>query len=127
MHRDSPCEILHSKLLGEDKYKWHLTHSTWDKSQAALFATRLQSSSIDGLSIPPIRAHYMIQYSNGLIGKHFKALLQLGSFHLDESLCPPLVVDLWKASGELGALLWYSEIEDMDAYLVRCKICSLVS
>lgn len=60
----------------------------------------------------------MVQYKNSLIGKHFKTLQQLGVFHL-HGLCTPKVFDLWKASGEFGALLWYHEIKDMAGYLVR--------
>ncbi|KIJ62748.1 hypothetical protein HYDPIDRAFT_93359, partial [Hydnomerulius pinastri MD-312] len=117
VHQDSPAEMLHTYLLGNDKYEWHLLNSPWTAAQCRLFATRLQSSNIDGLSIPPVRAAYIIQYKNGLIGKHFKTLQQLAFFHLDDTLCPPLVQDLCRATGELGALLWYHEIEDMDAYL----------
>jgi hypothetical protein len=105
-------------LLGQDKYVWHDTSSAWDKKQDHLFAAQLQSSSIDGLSLPPIRAHYLIQYKNGLIGKHFKALQQLGVFHLHDGLCSNLLLDLWKATGELGAMLWIHTIRDMELYLV---------
>ncbi|KAH9922155.1 hypothetical protein B0H21DRAFT_175850 [Amylocystis lapponica] len=64
----------------------------------------------------------MLQYRNNLIGKHFKAIQQLAIFHLDDTLCPQLVRDLWKANGELGALMWYHEIEDMDTYLADLDI-----
>jgi hypothetical protein len=104
--------------LGEDKYVWHETNKGWNTEQDALFAARLQSSSVDGLSIPPLRAQYLVQYKNSLIGKHFKSLQQLAVFHLDEKLCSPQVFDLWKANGDLGALLWYPEINDMEMYLV---------
>lgn len=60
-----------------------------------------------------------MQYKENLIGKHFKALQQLTIFHLDDTMCPKLVQDLWKATGELGALLWFTEIDDMTTYLVR--------
>ncbi|OBZ68017.1 hypothetical protein A0H81_11962 [Grifola frondosa] len=76
----------------------------------------------NGLSIPPLRASYMLQYRNGLIGKHFKSIQQLAIFHLDDSLCSPLERDLWKATGELGALLWYYEIENMPMYLKDLEI-----
>ncbi|KAJ6617842.1 hypothetical protein B0H10DRAFT_1796504 [Mycena sp. CBHHK59/15] len=121
-HRDSPCEILHTILLGEDKYVWHETNKGWNDEQGALFADRLQSSSVDGLSIPPLRAPYMVQYKNSLIGKHFKTLQQLAVFHLDEKLCSPQVFNLWKANGELGALIWYPEIKNMEQYLADLQV-----
>jgi hypothetical protein len=65
-------EILHTILLGIVKYLWHNLHTSWSEAQQNLFVIRLQSSDIDGLTVPPIRASYMMQYRNGLIGKHFK-------------------------------------------------------
>jgi hypothetical protein len=53
-HQDSPCEILHTYLLGQDKYVWHDTSQKWDKEKEAIFITRLQSSSLDELSLPAV-------------------------------------------------------------------------
>lgn len=64
-----------------------------------------------------------MQYKDNLIGKHFKALQQLAVFHMDDTMCPKLVQDLWKATGELGAMLWFTEIEDMNQYIVRIDRC----
>ncbi|KAJ7083339.1 hypothetical protein B0H15DRAFT_785013 [Mycena belliarum] len=114
-------QILHTYLLGNDKYVWHDTTKQWDEKKEGIFAARLASSSIDALSIPPPRPHYVVQYKNSLIGKHFKMLQQLGVFHVHD-LCTPLLFDLWKATGNLGALLWFPEIEDMDLYLADIKI-----
>lgn len=116
-HRDTPVEILHSYLLGNDKYVWHDTTKGWDDQKQTIFAARLSASSIDSLSIPPPRPHYVVQYKNSLIGKHFKMLQQLGVFYVHD-LCSPLLFDLWKATGELGAMLWFPEIKNMDTYLV---------
>ncbi|KZS91021.1 hypothetical protein SISNIDRAFT_414520 [Sistotremastrum niveocremeum HHB9708] len=116
-HPDTPLEILHSKLLGDDKYAWFKLTDPWDKKKDEIFATRLQSSNVDGLTIPALRARYILRYKNSLIGKHFKSLQQLAAFHFHEDLCDSKGFDLWKATAELGALLWYPEIDDIDQYL----------
>ncbi|KAF8963433.1 hypothetical protein BDZ97DRAFT_1939527 [Flammula alnicola] len=121
-HKDSPCEILHTYLLGEDKYIWYDTSKKWDKKKEELFAICLQSSSLDGLAINSLRAHYCVQYKKSLIGKHFKALQQLAVFHLNDTLCPPDIFEIWKASGELGAMLWFPEIKNMSQYLSDLEI-----
>ncbi|KAJ6626090.1 hypothetical protein B0H10DRAFT_2174002 [Mycena sp. CBHHK59/15] len=122
-HRDSPCEILHSILLGDDKYIWRETNTPWDKSKGDKFAVRLQSSSTNGLNLASVRGRYIVKYKNGLIGKHFKILQQLGIFHLHDDLCSNNLFNLWKASGELGALLWYPEIRNLEQYLADLQIC----
>jgi hypothetical protein len=61
-----------------------------------------------------------MQYRNNLIGKNFKALMQTMVFHLD-GIATPKQFELVRAVGELGALLWVPEIEDMKSYLV-CPI-----
>ncbi|KAI0821964.1 hypothetical protein BC628DRAFT_708876 [Trametes gibbosa] len=116
VHRDTPVELLHTYLLGVEKYSWYHLHNNWTDPQTDLFAARLQSSSLNGLSLPALRASWMLQHPNNLIGKHLKALQQLTVFHLDDSLCDPLTFDLVKATGELGALLWFHEIEDLKQY-----------
>ncbi|KZT28379.1 hypothetical protein NEOLEDRAFT_1161183 [Neolentinus lepideus HHB14362 ss-1] len=122
IHKDTPVEILHTYLLGQDKYVWYATHNEWDERKQTIFTTRLQSSSIDGLTLPSVRAKYMVQYKNALVGRHFKTLQQLGIFHLYGDLCSNLIFDLWRATGELGAYLWFYEISDMDTYLADMEI-----
>ncbi|KAF8064464.1 hypothetical protein FPV67DRAFT_1672161 [Lyophyllum atratum] len=120
-HRDTPVEILHTWLLGNEKYVWHDTNKDWDKKKDDLFAIRLESASIDGLTIPRPRAEYLVKYKNSLIGKHFKTLQQLGVFHI-HGLCSDNLFNLWKASGELGAVIWYPEISNMEAYLADLQV-----
>ncbi|KAJ6613781.1 hypothetical protein B0H10DRAFT_1689989, partial [Mycena sp. CBHHK59/15] len=79
---DTPIEILHSYLLGNDKYVWHDTTKQWDDQKQNLFAARLSASSIDSLSIPPPWLQYIVKYKNSLIGKHFKMLQQLRVFYV---------------------------------------------
>ncbi|KAI0079426.1 hypothetical protein K474DRAFT_1617769 [Panus rudis PR-1116 ss-1] len=121
VHRDTPIEVLHTILLGHDKYIWHETTSPWDKKKDDIFAVRLESSSTDGLSIPAIRGNYLMQYKKSLIGKHFKMLQQLAVFHLD-GLCSEVILDMWKATGQLTAMLWYHTIPDMGQYLADLEV-----
>jgi hypothetical protein len=76
--------------------------------------------------MPQIPANYLVQYHNNLIGRHFKTLQQTAIFCLWDDLCSPLLLDLWKATGELGALLWYHEIKDLESYLVSPHITTTV-
>ncbi|THU95803.1 hypothetical protein K435DRAFT_819604 [Dendrothele bispora CBS 962.96] len=120
-NQDTPVETLHTWLLGNKKYVWHSTNESWSKDQDEIFAIRLQSACLDGLTLPPPRAAYLIKYKNSLIGKHFKILQQLGIFKVHD-LCPPSIFNLWKASGELGAMIWFTEIDNMDMYLHDLQI-----
>ncbi|KAJ3978496.1 hypothetical protein F5890DRAFT_1397533, partial [Lentinula detonsa] len=114
--QDTPVENLHTYLLGHMKYCWHGLHTSWNESKQALFTIRLQSTDTNGLTIPPIRAAYMMQYQNGLIGKHFKTLMQTSVFHIHD-IVSINEFTLVKALGELGAVLWISEIDDLNQYL----------
>ncbi|KAK7471306.1 hypothetical protein VKT23_002715 [Stygiomarasmius scandens] len=121
LNQDTPVENLHTWLLGNKKYVWHKTNQPWTKEQDETLAIRLQSSAFDSLTTPQPRAAYLIKYKNSLIGKHFKILQQLGVFHV-YGLCSPDIFALWKASGELGALLWFPEIHDMETYLKDLQV-----
>ncbi|EAU92084.2 hypothetical protein CC1G_09605 [Coprinopsis cinerea okayama7 len=120
-HSDTPVEILHTWLLGNKKYVWHETSKGWSKAEEAIFATRLESSILAGLTTAPPRAKYLVQYKNSLIGKHFKVLQQLAIFHLHD-LCSDVVFQLWRASGELGAMLWIAEIDNIEEYLSDLQV-----
>lgn len=117
--QDTPVEILHTILLGIVKYLWYNIHTSWKEPQQNLFVVRLESTDLDGLSCPPIRAAYMMQYRNGLIGKHFKTLMQTMVFHVHDIVSDDQFI-LIKAIGALGALLWVPEVDDMEIYLVNC-------
>ncbi|KAJ7259291.1 hypothetical protein C8J57DRAFT_1073183 [Mycena rebaudengoi] len=114
-NRDTPVELLHTVLLGIIKYVWYILHSNWSEEQQNLFVIRLQSTDVDGLTVPAIRAAYMMQYRNGLIGKHFKTLMQTMVFHMHD-LVSPEVFTLVKAVSALGSILWDHEIDDMAQY-----------
>jgi hypothetical protein len=111
-------EILHTILLGNAKYTWYDLHHNWTAAQQDVFTVRLQGTNLDGLRVPPIRAAYMMQYRNGLIGKHFKTLMQTMIFHIHDIVTPDQFA-LVRALGELGPLLWIPVIDNMEEYLVR--------
>ncbi|KAJ7442085.1 hypothetical protein B0H11DRAFT_1749386 [Mycena galericulata] len=119
--QDTLVEILHTILLGDAKYTWYELHHNWTAVQQDIFTVRLQSTNLDGLRVPPIRAAYMMQYRNGLIGKHFKTLMQTMIFHIHDIVTPEQFT-LVRALGELGPLLWISEIDNMEDYLADLQI-----
>ncbi|KAF7361103.1 hypothetical protein MSAN_01141900 [Mycena sanguinolenta] len=115
--QDTPVELLHTVLLGVIKYIWHSMNTVqWKDEDRHLLAIRLQSTDLSGLTVPPIRASYMIQYKNNLIGKHFKTLMQTLAFHVD-GIASPEQLTLIVAAGNLGARLWVPAIDNMEAYL----------
>lgn len=124
-HSDTPVEILHTALLGFIKYAWYGSVEKWKPGSRAskLFVPRLQATNTDGLTTPPIRAAYILEHKGALIGKHYKTLSQTMVFHLHDLVTPELFT-LVKASGELAAVLWYPEVDDLEKYIVN--ICVFI-
>lgn len=88
------------------------------ESQLDTLQARLQSIDVDGMNIGPIRASYIIQYRNSLIGRQFKAIVQTISFTLYD-LLDDRFRDMWVAAGHMTSLMWYPAIEDIETYCVR--------
>lgn len=87
-----------------------MLYTFWTPAQQDLFVLRLQSSGMDSLAGPPMRAAYMMQYKNNLIGKNFKTLIQTMAFHLHSGLATENQIKLVHSIGILGGILWLSEV-----------------
>ena len=115
-----PTEILHTFLLGVIKYLWHETTKPMSAANLQHLGSRLSELSHVSISGPATsQAKYISTYPNSVLGRHFKEIVQLGAFALDDLPIGNDLFQLWIDTGRLTSLIWFPRISDMDRYR-RC-------
>ncbi|CEL62718.1 hypothetical protein RSOLAG1IB_05075 [Rhizoctonia solani AG-1 IB] len=118
IHLDTPTKILHTILLGVVKYFWAQSVFVLEKDKKLnILESRLASVNTSGLDIPSLNAAYICQYRGSLIGRHFKAIVQVIPFVVYD-LFPgnTQLINAWLLLGRITAMLWYTEIDEIDVY-----------
>ncbi|KAG2071388.1 hypothetical protein BDR04DRAFT_1128177 [Suillus decipiens] len=110
IHQDMPTEILHTVLLSVVKYFWGQTVWILDKNHLL--------NTFQILNLSTLGAEYICHFKGGLIGKHFKSLVQVMPY-LIYDLIPCSVLDGWTMIGKLMVLLWHTVIENTEEYLMH--------
>ncbi|KAH9950722.1 hypothetical protein B0H21DRAFT_776436 [Amylocystis lapponica] len=105
---DTPFEALHYAVSRQ---------STEGKET---LKTRLSSLDTSGLGISPLRGHTLVQYAGSLVGRDFRAILQVGPAVL-HGLIPEEAYEAWVALAHLGPLVFQPAINNLDSYLVSCQ------
>ncbi|KAG9127968.1 hypothetical protein FRC07_006758 [Ceratobasidium sp. 392] len=85
-----------------------------------IFSARLRSLSTYGLLSSPV-PNYIFTNRGSLNGKHLKVLGQTMAFCISDLVSRDLY-DCWRTIGRLMVLLWYSTIDDLDAYNAELTI-----
>ncbi|KAH9819564.1 hypothetical protein DFH28DRAFT_1145465 [Melampsora americana] len=124
-HLDTPVEILHVVLLGIVKYlfrdemKMIGSMKTGTEKYAELSAC-WRSFNTKGLKIPPIQPNTLIQFSNSLIGKEFRVVLQTVPFVFFKYISPAKR-HIWISLCLLTSYIFQTEISNMATYLTELR------
>ncbi|KAI9065031.1 hypothetical protein FKP32DRAFT_1568712, partial [Trametes sanguinea] len=114
---DSPFEALHVVLLGVVKYWWRDACARQDQQGKATLIARLSSIDVSGLGISPLRGHTLVHYAGSLVGRDFRAVVQVAPSVL-QGLVPQPAYEAWLALSRLAPLIFQPEIENLKVYEV---------
>ena len=117
LHRHTPVEILHVLLLGPIKYFWRDAVSRVSAEGKQTLKARLASVSISGLDISSLRAQTLVQYAGSLVGRDFRAILQVAPVVL-HGLIPEAAYEAWLALCRLAPMVFQPCIDNTVEFLV---------
>ena len=113
-------EVLHVILLGVVKYLWKDFINDLKEKDLPELEARWAAFDIQGLNVAPIQPNYMVVHSKSLVGKEFRLILQAAPFVLF-----PLITseqrDIWWPLCMIGSMVFQTNIEDMETYLLELK------
>ncbi|KZT68815.1 hypothetical protein DAEQUDRAFT_788403 [Daedalea quercina L-15889] len=112
---DTPFEALHVILLGVVKYFWRDAVSRQSANGKETLKARLTSVNVAGLDISPLRAQTLVQYAGSLVGRDFRAVLQVAPLVL-HGLIPDEAYEAWLALCRLAPMIFQPRIEDAPDY-----------
>jgi hypothetical protein len=122
---DTPIEILHVILLGIAKYFWRDAVSRLPSARHGELMARLSSVNTAGLGFGPLRGKVLVQYAGSLIGRDFRAIIQVAPIVL-HGLLPVHIYEAWLALSRVALLAFQHEIEEIDEFCVsRCTFIAL--
>ena len=106
MTKDTPCEILHTVLLGTVKYLMRATVPRLTVQQKADLERWLGAANMVGIGDgESFRSNYAMRHAQSLVGKDFKRLAQIMPWALQQISAPRELVETWRLQGQLAAAL----------------------
>lgn len=127
MHLDTPCDILHTILLGAVKYVWleATKHIKKTDNQKDILKQRLVSVCTTGLGIDSINPVQLVNFSGSPVGKDFRTVAQIAPFVLKGMISISLYTCCIYLQ-QLCAIAYVQEIDDIEVYIVSFPIFSLL-
>jgi hypothetical protein len=123
-NQDTPVEVLHVVLLGFVKYFWRDVVSRLSADEKRLLIQRLDSLDVRALGISPLRGESLVKYAGSLTGRDFRAIIQVAPAVLYGLRgLPAEAYKAWLSLARLVPLVYQSEIDNLDIYLVRSTSC----
>jgi hypothetical protein len=102
-----------------------MTTSKMSAENLDALSIELDGLDLAGLNLEPLRPGYLMQYKGSLVGKHYKQIVQTLAFRIRKYVDEDHFA-VWKAVGNMSALMWYTEIRDMTEYLVRVTMSGMI-